>query len=332
MLRQGWKRLSNQHFGNPLNEQRQLFEGEAFVLREDMVVFEVSGPDAKKWLHSLTSQNILGLQPGESAETLLLSPSGHIEFQLKVIAAEDSLYVITPRCSHPALVAWLEKMIFRSKVKISNLELEVVGVFKELQTDAPVWIDPFSNDSAVSVRYAKERASFSYREYLMTELPTMARAGLMAYQALRIAVGRPEFSDVDEKTLPHELDWLSSAVHLSKGCYRGQETVAKVHNLGHPPRRVAILHLEQGDVLCNPGDAIEYQEKPVGKVLAGALHYELGSIALALLSRNTPYLELGIRIGQNLYQASQQVLVPHDAGKAANLPRPAAFKLSRKNV
>lgn len=324
--------MSNQHFGNPLNEQRQLFEGDAFVLREDMGVFEISGPDSKKWLHSLTSQNIQGLKLGESAEALLLSPNGHIEFQLKVIAGEESVFVITPLESMPALITWLEKMVFRSKVKISSSDLLVVGVFQELSIDAPVWVDPFSKGSAVSVRYASERASFPYREYLMTELPALSRAGLMAYQALRIAAGRPELSDIDDKTLPHELDWLSSAVHLSKGCYRGQESVAKVHNLGHPPRRIALLHLEQGDVLCNPGDAIEYQEKTVGKVLAGALHFELGSIALVLLSRNTPYLDLSVRIGENQYQASQQVLVPHDAGKAANLPRPAAFKLSRKNV
>lgn len=324
--------MSNQHFGNPLNEQRQLVEGQAYVLREDMAVFEVSGPDAKKWLHSLTSQNIQGLKPGESAEALLLSPNGHIEFQLKVIATEESVLVITPFESRAALIAWLEKMVFRSKVKISTVDFLVVGAFTELETDAPVWVDPYSKVSTTSVRYAHERASFPYREYLMAEPPKLARAGLMAYQALRIAAGRPELSDIDDKTLPHELDWLSSAVHLSKGCYRGQESVAKVHNLGHPPRRIALLHLEQGDVLCNPGDAIEYQEKTVGKVLAAGLHYELGSIALVLLSRNTPYLDLSVRVGQNLYQASQQVLVPHDAGKAANLPRPAAFKLSRKNV
>lgn len=328
MLPQGWNELSNQHFGNPLAEQRKLAEGDAIVLREDQSVIEVAGVEAKKWLHSLTSQNILNLAPGQSTESLLLTPTGHIEFQLKIIATENSCLIITSQASAESLLQWLNKMIFRTKVSISQPEFLIVGAFKDLELDAPCWVDGFSLEFKGAVLYAAERADFPYREYLLTELPAIERAGLMAFEALRIAAGRPELSDIDDKSLPHEFDWLASAVHLSKGCYRGQEAVAKIHNLGHPPRRLIILHLEQGDVLANPGEAVFYGDKEVGKVLAAALHYELGSIALALVSRVTPYLDLSIALGENRYQATQQVLVPHDAGKAANLPRPAAFKLS----
>lgn len=300
------------------------------MLREDMAVLEISGEDAKKWLHSLTSQNILNLQPGESTEALLLSPNGHIEFQLKVIATEAGLLVITPANSVEELQAWLAKMIFRSKVAVALKAALVIGVFRDLARAEPCWVDPFAMESKGGVRYANDRFGFSYREYVTDSLPDLNRAGLMAYQALRIAAGRPEQSDIDDRALPHEFDWLSSAVHMSKGCYRGQETVAKVHNLGHPPRRLAILNLEQGDAICQPGDEVSYQGKSVGKVLAGALHFESGSIALALLSRNTPYRDLEVSVGENRYLANQTVLVPHAAGKAANLPRPAAFKLSGK--
>jgi folate-binding protein YgfZ len=328
MHRQDWNELSNQHFGNPLAEQRKLAEGDAIVLREDQSVIEVKGEEAKKWLHSLTSQNILNLAPGESTESLLLTPTGHVEFQLKIIATEDSCLIITSSFSSEALSLWLGKMIFRTKVAITQPEFLIVGAFKDLELDAPCWVDGFSREAQGSVQYAAERADFPYREYLVNTLPDLERAGLMAFEALRIAAGRPELTDIDDKSLPHEFDWLASAVHLSKGCYRGQESVAKIHNLGHPPRRLIILHLEQGDVLANPGEAVFYGEKEVGKVVAAALHYELGSIALALVSRVTPYLDLSIAVGENRYQATQQVLVPHDAGKAANLPRPAAFKLS----
>lgn len=320
--------MSNQHFGNPLAEQRKLVEGEAIVVREDQGVIEVKGDEAKKWLHSLTSQNILNLAPGESTESLLLTPTGHVEFQLKIIATEDSCYIITSADAAEALVSWLTKMIFRTKVAILRPELHVVGVFKDLGISAPCWMDGFSLEPKGSVRYASSRSQFSYREYLVDSIPDLERAGLMAFEALRIAAGRPEFSDIDDRSLPHEFDWLASAVHLSKGCYRGQEAVAKIHNLGHPPRRLIILHLEQGDVLANPGEVVYYGDKEVGQVLAAALHYELGSIALALVSRVTPYLDLAIAVGENRYLATQQVLVPHDAGKAANLPRPSAFKLS----
>ena len=320
--------MSNQHFGNPLAEQRKLAEGNAVVLREDLTVIEVRGEEAKKWLHSLTSQNILNLGSGDSTETLLLTPNGHIEFQIKLVATDQGCLLIVTKESAQALTAWLSKMIFRTKVEVLASDLLVVGAFKDLELQAPVWIDGFSMAPQGSVSYATSRADFPYREYLVSALPEIERAGLMAFEALRIAAGRPEVTDIDEKSLPHEFDWLSSAVHLSKGCYRGQESVAKIHNLGHPPRRLIILHLEQGDVLANPGELVYYGEKEVGKVLSAALHFELGSIALALVSRVTPYLDLQIAVGENRYVANQQVLVPHDAGKAANLPRPAAFKLS----
>lgn len=320
--------MSNQHFGNPLAEQRKLAEGNAIVLREDLVVIEVRGEEAQKWLHSLTSQNILNLASGDSTETLLLTPNGHIEFQIKIVITDTSCLLIVFKEQAEALTAWLSKMIFRTKVQILPSDLLVVGAFKELEIKAPCWVDGFSIPSQGSVQYAATRVEFPYREYLVDSLPEIDRAGLMAFEALRIAAGRPEITDIDERSLPHEFDWLSSAVHLSKGCYRGQESVAKIHNLGHPPRRLIILHLEQGDVMANPGELVYYGDKEVGKVLSAALHYELGSIALALVSRVTPYLDLQIAVGENRYVATQQVLVPHDAGKAANLPRPAAFKLS----
>jgi folate-binding protein YgfZ len=320
--------LSNQHFGNPLSEQRKLSEGNAIVLREDLKVIELKGEEAKKWLHSLTSQNILNLAAGDSTETLLLTPNGHIEFQIKIVVTDGSCLLIVASEQIAALTSWLSKMIFRTKVQILESDLLVVGTFKELELAAPCWVDGFSLSAQGSVQYAASRAQFPYREYLVSALPDIERAGLMAFEALRIAAGRPEITDIDDRSLPHEFDWLSSAVHLSKGCYRGQESVAKIHNLGHPPRRLIILHLEQGDVLANPGEAVFYGDKEVGKVLSATLHYELGSIALALVSRVTPYLDLQIAVGENRYVATQQVLVPHDAGKAANLPRPAAFKLS----
>jgi hypothetical protein len=93
---------------------------------------------------------------------------------------------------------------------------------------------------------------------------------------------------------------------------------------------LVILNLESGDDLPSRDDLVFYQDKLVGKVLSSALHYELGSVALALVARNTPYLDLLVEIAGRKVSAHQQVLVPADAGKAANLPRPSAFKLSGK--
>ena len=316
------------HFGNPLGEQRQLLQSQAAVKRIDQQVLLLSGDDALSWLHSITSQNIKNLKPGDSTETLVLTPNGHIEHQIKALAFDGGLYLIVNKEKAPALIQWLNQMRFRSKVAISETDLDVWGGFGDLSLGSLVWVDGFDSEPKGSVRYAAQVESFPYREYLLEtgQKPALIEAGMLAFEALRIAAGRPEITDIDERSLPHEFDWLASSVHLSKGCYRGQETVAKVHNLGHPPRRLIVLNLEVGDTVANPGEEISYQGKLVGKVLAGALHYEAGSLALGLVNRNTPYLDLEV-CGMT---ASQRVLVPADAGKAANLPRPSAFKLSGK--
>lgn len=314
------------HFGNPLLEQRKLLSGEAFVHRSDQAVLEISGIDAKRWLHSLVSQDILNLSEGESTEALLLSPQGHIEHHLKVIAQESTLLVIINRERASSFLAWLEKMRFRSKVSAVQTNLQVYGTFSE--TEGTKWVDAFSANSGNSARYNPNRLEFNYRETISNSPPEMEEVGLLAFDALRIAAGRPEVSDVDDRSLPHEFDWLNSAVHLSKGCYRGQESVAKIHNLGHPPRRLVILNFANGDDSPSRDDEVFFREKSVGKVLVSGIHFEMGSIALALVNRNTPYLDLEVSIGGRKCLATQIVLVPADAGKAANLPRPSAFKLT----
>ncbi len=323
-----WSGKMPEHFGNPLLEQRKLLAGEAYVERDDQNIVQVSGEDAKSWLHSLLTQDILNLAEGESTEALLLTPQGHIEHQLKVVIAENGVLLIVDSTRADALISWLEKMRFRSKVEVSKTSLKAFGLFVEFP--GLLWRDSFSIPSTFSVSYNPNRPKFNYFELISEQAPNLEPAGLMALRALRIAAGRPEISGVDDKSLPHEFDWLQSAVHLSKGCYRGQESVSKIHNLGHPPRRLVILNLESGDDLPSRDDLVFYQDKLVGKVLSSALHYELGSVALALVARNTPYLDLLVEIAGRKVSAHQQVLVPADAGKAANLPRPSAFKLSGK--
>lgn len=323
--------MSTEHFGNPLLEQRKLLEQKAYVERSDTSLLEVTGPDTLSWLHSLTSQNIVNLAPGDSTESLLLTPNGHIEQQLKIVVTDQGALIAVQKDKLDDLKNWLLKMRFRSKVEISSREdLRVFGGFIADESASYVWEDPWSHKALASVSYNPARKDFAWFEWFAQNPPALERAGLMAYHALRIAAGRPEITDIDERSLPHEFDWLNSAVHLSKGCYRGQETVSKVHNLGHPPRRLAVLNLEQGDLIASYGDEVFYQEKVVGKVVAAGLHFEQGSVALALLNRNTPYLDLQVQTGQSLVGATQEMLVPHDAGKAANLPRPSAFKLSSK--
>jgi folate-binding protein YgfZ len=325
--------MTSSSFGNPLVQQRELLKGLAFVELETEAVLELDGPDAKSWMHSLTSQNILNLKPGESTESLLLDPQGHVEQQLKIIATETGLIVILAQAKLEEFQAWLQKMKFRTKVEIKNREdLRVIGSFAAMPEALNSWVDHFASGSLGGVRYADSARVFDYQEHVIAkdQQVNLAPATAMALEGLRIAAGRPSITDIDERALPHEFDWLASAVHMSKGCYRGQESVAKIHNIGHPPRRLIILNLEEGDILAQQGDEVFYQDKLVGKVRAAALHYEAGSVALALVNRNTPYLDLMVQTASGRFAATQEVLVPFDAGKAANLPRPSAFKLSGK--
>jgi folate-binding protein YgfZ len=118
-------------------------------------------------------------------------------------------------------------------------------------------------------------------------------AGVWAYEAHRVAALRPRLGvDTDERTIPHEVGWIGGpglgAVHLDKGCYRGQETVARVHNLGKPPRMLVLLHLDGSVERPATGDAVLANGRAVGRLGTVVEHVDLGPVALALLKRGTP--------------------------------------------
>lgn len=325
--------MTNEHFGNPLIEQRKLIEGKAAVRFTEFGLLKVSGEDAKSWLHSLLSQNLQSLQDGESTEALLLDPQGHIEQQIKIIYFETAMWLMVPEDKKAALQTWLSKMVFRSKVSIEDVSnnFDLIGSFVSVEGVAS-WEDPWATGSKGGFRYGKSR-EFSYRETLIPkgQQIELEPAGSMAYQALRIYAGRPEITDADEKSLPHEFDWLASAVHLSKGCYRGQETVAKVHNLGHPPRRLVLLHLDSSELLPHPGAEVFFEGKPRGTIRASANHFEAGAIALALISRTVPEdAQLSVEMDSSLLAATQEILVPASAGATAPAPRLPRLNLGSK--
>lgn len=330
-----------EHFGNPLVEQRKLFEGQAIVNLGPRGIVTVSGVDRLDWLHSLFSQDLKNIKTGVSAEALLLDPNGHIEQAIHFLDDGETSWLIVDAESCESLLAWLNKMIFRMRVEVKDRSDEfcILGSFG-LQLPAHVshslplvWQDPWPGVVAGGVRYSMSRpAAWAWQETLVAAsdcekiLQTHEQAGLMAYEALRIAAHRPRAkNEVDQKSLPHELDWMSTAVHMSKGCYRGQETVAKVHNLGHPPRRLVLLHLDGSEhFLPEVGDAVFVagDDKQRGTVTSVAQHYEMGPIALAVISRSTPEdAALVVRGSKNEYLANQEIIVPASAGKAADIPK-----------
>lgn len=330
------------HFGNPNIEQRNLATGAAAVDLGARGIISVTGPDRLGWLHSLLSQNLKNLLPGISAEALLLDPQGHIEQVIHFLDDGESSWLVVEAEARAALLAWLNKMVFRMKVEVADRseDFAVIGHIGEGLADAYVangvpliWQDPWPGVVAGGVRYSMARpAKWQWSESLVevgkaqTALSKYEPAGTMAYDALRVAAHRPrQLTEVDAKALPHEFDWLATAVHMSKGCYRGQETVAKVHNLGHPPRRLTFLHLDgSGHFLPEAGDEIFVagDDRSRGHVTIAVQHFESGPIALALLSRTVPEdAELIVRGGNGEINAAQEVIVPASAGKAADIPK-----------
>ncbi len=288
------------HYGDPYREQRQLVEGLASVDLSHRPVVRVTGPDRLTWLHSLTSQDLEHLAVGDATEALLLSPHGHVEHAMSLVDDGESTWLHVEPGTAEELVRFLDSMRFWSKVEVEDLT----------STHALV-LRPDAVPGVVSRRVPEGVESFVRREELSDHLAGEL-AGVLALEALRVAAGRPRFGlETDHRTIPHEVGWIPSAVHLDKGCYRGQETVARVQNLGRPPRRLVLLHLDGSDsVLPATGEPVVLDGRDIGRVTSSARHYELGPIALAVVKRSTPAdadLVVGVAGG---VAASQEVLVP----------------------
>ena len=294
------------HYGDPLREQRLLLEGLAVVDLSGRGVVTVTGPDRLTWLNSLSSQKIDTLRPRHSVEALLLSPHGHIEHVLHLVDDGTTTWLLVERSSVADLIAYLDRMRFMLRVEVADVTADwaVVGepVHREsVDGEAVAWVDPWPRTGEMSAVYGSADLEhvghgWAWREVLVPRgdlaavLAERPRAGTWAMEALRVAAGRPRhLRETDHRTIPHELDLLRTAVHLQKGCYRGQETVARVHNLGRPPRRIVLLHLDgSGHLLPAAGTELTLGDKVVGRLTTVARHHELGPIALAVVKRNTP--------------------------------------------
>lgn len=252
------------HYGDPYREQRRLEAGEAVVDLSHHPVVRVGGPDRLSWLHSLTTQHLTALPPGRWTQALVLSPQGHVEHHLTLVDDGAAVLAVLEPGTAADLIGFLDRMRFLLRVEVSEVTSEWAAVAGAdgLALEPRSWLETYEGPLA----------------------------GVQAREALRVAARRPRLGlDTDHRTLPHEVGWLTSAVHLDKGCYRGQETVARVWNLGRPPRRLVLLHLDGSDSeLPATGSAVRLGDRDVGRVGTVARHHELGPLALALVKRNVP--------------------------------------------
>ncbi|MGV0790196.1 CAF17-like 4Fe-4S cluster assembly/insertion protein YgfZ [Mycolicibacterium sp. XJ1819] len=297
------------HHGDPLGEQRAAADDAVLVDRSHRAVLTLTGADRKTWLHELSSQHVSDQPDGAVTQNLSLDGQGRVEDHWIQSEVGDVTYLDTEPWRGEPLLTYLRKMVFWADVVVDPGELAVLSMLGPRVGDAAV-LDALGVDALpaedtaaalpgggfvrrlcapgreVDVLVPRDQAAQWSRR--LTDAGVRP-AGVWAYEAHRVAARRPRLGvDTDERTIPHEVGWIGSAVHLDKGCYRGQETVARVHNLGKPPRMLVLLQLDGGPDRPATGDPVLAGERTVGRLGTVVDHVDEGPIALALLKRSLP--------------------------------------------
>jgi len=312
------------HYGDPLGEQRAAQQSAIVVDRSHRSVITLTGGDRRRWLHSICTQHVADLGDGACTENLSLDGQGRVEDHWQQTELAGVTYLDTEPWRGEPLLAYLKKMVFWSDVQPAAADLAVLSLIGPRLADSAVLgalgIDALPTESA-AVQLPTESAAVGLpgggfvrrmptgpaefqldlvvpRPDVKTWLDTLEaagvrRGGVWAYEAYRVAARRPRLGvDTDDRTIPHEVGWIGppgqGAVHLDKGCYRGQETVARVHNLGRPPRMLVLLHLDGSEDRPATGDPLLADGRNVGRLGTVVDHVDLGPIALALVKRGIP--------------------------------------------
>jgi folate-binding protein YgfZ len=307
------------HYGDPMAEQRLLETSVGLVDRSNRDIIAVPGDERAGWLHTLTTQHLSALGPNQASELLVLSPHGHVEQHAFVTEDGTTAWLDTEPAAGEGLLKYLEGMRFFTRVEPRDATRDM-AVLSLVGPDAPIVVGDLAEPRVGVVPGPKFAAGsvppgatsrYAVRPFMgglarrvplgvdlllprdsvadVRESLNVPSAGLLAYEAVRVAHRIPRLGwETDHRTIPAEAGFLAAAVHLDKGCYRGQETVARVHHLGRPPRRLVLLHLD-GIATDNPplhGTPVNLDGREVGFVGTAVRHHELGMIALAVIKRN----------------------------------------------
>ena len=298
------------HYGDFAREQRALVTAVGVVDRSNRGLLSIPGADRLSWLHSLTTQYLTELGDGAGTEALILSPHGHIEHHLQIADLGGTTWLDVEPGDAAATAEFLTRMRFMLRVDVVDQSAEY-GQLTVCGPGSDELVRSLGIDLAADAWAATTTPFGGYARRLpwpgggakdvvvpRVALPEVWQqltgaggvpAGSWAWDALRVVDRRPRLGfETDHRTIPNESTWLQDAVHLQKGCYRGQETVARVNNLGRPPRRLVLLHLDgsTNDLPAHGAD-VTVDGVRVGFVTSSARHHELGPIAMALIKRST---------------------------------------------
>jgi folate-binding protein YgfZ len=337
------------HYGDPFAEQRAAARKVAVVDRSNREVIAVTAPERLSWLHLVISQHMTELADGAATEALVLDSQGRVDTHMEVAHLDETVWLDTEPGAHATgarggtqpLLEYLQSMVFWSKVELRDATAEravltLLGpatddLLTKLGLPVPGPHEVAGEDDVIVRRGALGVDLLVPRDAGWWERLTDAGArpmGSWGYEAFRVEAARPRMElDTDERTIPHEVGWVHVAAHVAKGCYRGQETVSKVHNVGRPPRRMLLLHLDGSpEVQPETGDPVVHGERKVGRVGSVVRHHELGTVALALVKYSVP-LDAELLVGAE--DRVVQAAIDPDAVPEATpgLGREAARKL-----
>jgi hypothetical protein len=328
-----------------LGEQRAGSTDAIVVDRSHRAVLMLAGPERQSWLHSISSQHVAAVPDGVTTENLSLDGQGRVEDHWIQTELGGVTYLDTEPWRGEPLLAYLTKMVFWAQVTPASAELAVLSLLGPRLTEPAVLTAlgvsalpdesaavalpgggflrrmPSDDNGSIELDLVVPRDEASSWLNRLTEAG-VRRAGVWAYEAHRVEALRPRLGvDTDERTIPHEVGWIGRAVHLDKGCYRGQETVARVHNLGKPPRMLVLVHLDGSGDRPSTGDPLLSGGRAVGRLGTVVDHVDLGPVALALVKRALP-VDTELLAGGNVAVAAvidAESLPPTDAAGAGRV-------------
>jgi folate-binding protein YgfZ len=317
--------------------------GVVAVARDDLGVLELGGADVLSYLHVVSSQHTADLRPGDATSALLLSPKGKIEFAFRLAVVEGGALLDTQAAAARPLAERLQRFVFRYDVTVCQVAAgsgpgasATAGAagLAAVSLLGPGWGAALEPAGLPGPPEGADRATVAaglvvHRTPLGVDLvgrsatgalEALSRAGvalapLEAWELARIERGLPRWGDeLTDDVLAEEAGLLGSHVHLDKGCYPGQETVARVHNLGQVQRRLAGLRFEGGGLPAPRTDLRTGDGRRAGQVRSVARHPELGPIGLAYVRQVVP--------------TGSRVLAGESAGTVVDLP----FRPDRPNT
>ena len=218
-----------------------------------------AGPDSASYLQRMLSNDVEALGLGESCEALLLTPKGRVIAPMRVLRRgdDDFLLLTEPEAAEP-LRAELQRMRFAAKVEIEPEEHRSYLLVGDANGGIP------NSDYGIPAG-----------EILDADPPALPALSEEELEALRIEAGKPRFgTEIDDSILPAEAGLDETHISFTKGCFPGQEPVARLHYRGHPNRRLRVLEADKAE----PGTDLVWEGKVVGRVTSSVPGLALGYV------------------------------------------------------